>query len=113
MARRVVVTLVDDYDGTSAATESVAFALDGAAYEIDLSEKNASSLRTFLGQWIPHARRVGKAPHSRNTQPRITGSRRLDVAAIRAWAKDNGRDISTRGRIPTEVVEAYRAATEA
>jgi hypothetical protein len=44
MAQKVQVLLVDDLDG-SKATETVAFGLDGASYEIDLSTRNASKLR--------------------------------------------------------------------
>src|SRR4051812_41204704 len=47
MAQRVEVVLIDDVDGGEAA-ETVAFALDGANYEIDLSEENAAKLRDGL-----------------------------------------------------------------
>ena len=40
MARRTVVMLTDDLDG-SEATETVRFGLDGRDYEVDLSKKNA------------------------------------------------------------------------
>jgi hypothetical protein len=43
MARRTVVMLTDDLDG-SEATETVRFGLDGRDYEVDLSKKNAKSL---------------------------------------------------------------------
>ena len=44
MAQKVMVTLVDDLDGSEAG-ETVEFGLDGAFYEIDLSEGNAERLR--------------------------------------------------------------------
>jgi hypothetical protein len=50
MAQKVQVLLVDDLDG-SEATETVAFGLDGASYEIDLSTGNA-------GKWSMRARQV-------------------------------------------------------
>ena len=40
MATRTTVLVVDDLDGSEGA-EPLSFALDGASYEIDLSEKNA------------------------------------------------------------------------
>ena len=40
MAQKVQVVLIDDLDGGDA-TETVTFGLDGATYEIDLSEQNA------------------------------------------------------------------------
>src|SRR5438552_14631576 len=56
MAQKVQVLLVDDLDG-SEATETVAFGLDGAAYEIDLSSGNAGKLRKELAGYVEHARR--------------------------------------------------------
>jgi hypothetical protein len=29
---------------------------------------------------------------------------------VRKWAEANGIDVNTRGRVPTEVVERYKAA---
>ncbi|MET8431123.1 histone-like nucleoid-structuring protein Lsr2, partial [Nocardia sp. NPDC004860] len=45
MAKKVTVTLVDDYDGKSKADETVFFSIDGNDFEIDLSNKNAGKLR--------------------------------------------------------------------
>jgi len=47
MAQKVDVRFVDDLDG-SEASGTVSFALDGRAYEIDLSEENAAKLRDSL-----------------------------------------------------------------
>ena len=57
MATMTTVTLVDDLDG-SEASGSVSFALDGASYEIDLSEGNAEKLRDALAGYVASARRV-------------------------------------------------------
>lgn len=113
MAKKVTVTLVDDLDLVSTADESVEFALDGVTYEIDLSEANATALRESLSQWIEAARRSGgrKKTGMRPTAGARTGaSHREETAAIRAWARENGFTVSARGRIPTEVLEAYQAA---
>ena len=59
MAKKVTVTLVDDFDGEGAADETVEFGLDGVSYEIDLSSKNATKLRHDLKQWVDAGRRVG------------------------------------------------------
>lgn len=53
MAKKVTVTLVDDFDGSGAADETVEFGLDGVTYEIDLSTKNATKLRGDLKQIVP------------------------------------------------------------
>jgi len=60
MAQRVQILLEDDLDG-SEATETVNFALDGKAYEIDLSAANSAQLRDDLAKWIGHARPVVSA----------------------------------------------------
>jgi hypothetical protein len=103
MARRTEVVLVDDIDG-SAAENTVAFALDGVSYEIDLSGANAAALRADFAKWIDKARRIGGR---KNLGRRPAGE---DVAAIRAWAQANGHAVNARGRIPARVREAYIAA---
>ncbi|WP_043660627.1 histone-like nucleoid-structuring protein Lsr2 [Nocardia thailandica] len=115
MARKVVVTLIDDYDGTSTAEETVTFAIDGITYEIDLSTTNATKLRQELDQWIPHARRTGRTtkakPSTRKETTPDSKSSRRDLTAIRAWAAANGHKVSTRGRIAAETVAAYEKAS--
>ena len=113
MAKKVTVTLVDDFDGEGAADETVEFGLDGVSYEIDLSSKNASKLRNDLKQWVDAGRRVGGRRRGRSTG---TGRGRAAIdreqsAAIRDWARRNGHNVSTRGRIPADVIDAFHAAT--
>src|SRR3954447_20569360 len=62
MAQRTVVQLVDDIDGTQITDnkgETLTFALDGATYEIDLTEQNAKQLRDSVATYIANARRIG------------------------------------------------------
>jgi hypothetical protein len=47
MAQKVLVSLVDDLDGTEA-EGTVEFGLDGVSYQIDLSTDNAEELRDAL-----------------------------------------------------------------
>ena len=103
MARRTFVELVDDMDGGTA-DETVSFALDGVAYEIDLTAENAAELREAIGVWAGKARRVGGR--------RIAGKSRSgeDTAKIRAWAQEHGYSIGDRGRIPADVRQAYKDA---
>ncbi|WP_039824949.1 histone-like nucleoid-structuring protein Lsr2 [Nocardia testacea] len=106
MARKVVVTVIDDLDGASAAAETVTFGLDGVGYEIDLSEANARALRAGLGKWIPFARKVGG--RGRGKAP--AAGRHEDAKAVREWARRNGHDVPERGRIPSKVLQAYQRA---
>jgi hypothetical protein len=112
MAKKVTVTLIDDFDGEAAADETVEFGLDGVAYEIDLSTKNAAKLRNDLKQWVEAGRRVGGRRRGRAGSARGRGAiDREQSAAIREWARRNGRNVSTRGRIPAEIIDAFHAAT--
>ena len=108
VAKQRTVILVDDLDGGSA-DETVSFALDGVAYEIDLSDKNAAAFRDSLAQYVGLSRRVGgRAAAGRGTSRRKGGDNR--TAQIREWARSNGHKVNERGRIPATVVEAYDKA---
>ena len=114
MAKKVTVTLVDDFDGEGPADETVEFSIDGVSYEIDLSAKNAKKLREEFKQWADAGRRVGGRRRGRTGAPSRAGRGSIDreqSAAIRDWARRNGHKVSTRGRIPAEVIEAFHAAT--
>ena len=112
MAQKVMVTLVDDLDGGDA-EETVEFGLDGAFYEIDLSEDNAERLREALSEYVEHARRqagrkrLGRVAVGR--APRTASADREQNQAIREWARKQGMNVSDRGRIPKEVTDAYNA----
>lgn len=116
MAQKMQVLLIDDLDGGDAA-ETVSFALDGVAYEIDLNEGNAARLREALAPWVGHARKAarGGGPQRQRSSGGSgdggDGGAGGESAAVRAWARENGHTVSERGRIPGSVVEAYRAAT--
>jgi hypothetical protein len=104
VATRILTTLQDDIDG-SAATETVRFSLDGVEWEIDLSERNANRLRNSLSDFMAHGRKVGgKRVH------KPTSSNHVDNTAVRKWAEANGIEVHPRGRIPTDVLERYKAA---
>lgn len=116
MAQRVNVVLVDDLDGNEAA-ETVSFALDGVDYEIDLSEEHAAQLRDALALYIGHGRRTGGSRRASGGRRRSgsaaagrTSGGGPSAAEIRAWARENGLDVSERGRVSAEVREAYEAA---
>ena len=111
MAQKITVVLEDDLDG-GPADETVRFALDGSAYEIDLSEidlskKHAKALRRKLEPFISHARKAGRRP--RRQAGRSAASRERSDG-IRAWARAHGIAVSDRGRIPASVAEQYEAA---
>lgn len=108
MAQIREVRLVDDLDGHQA-DETVEFALDGRQFEIDLSKANADKLRDGLADFVAAARRSGGR---RRGSTATVGARRPTVdreqnQAIRDWARKRGLKVSDRGRISSDVLEAY------
>lgn len=108
MAQKVEVLLVDDIDGGEA-DETVSFSIDGTAYEIDLSKKNAAKLRNGLEPFVSGARKARKPTGRGGRATRTAGSRERS-AEIREWAKSRGIKVNERGRIPANVIEQYEAA---
>lgn len=107
MAQRLKVELIDDIDGKDA-DETVTFALDGVSYEIDLSTKNAAKMRDSLAVYVGSSRKVGG--RRRRGKGSSGGRSGGDTAQIRDWARQNGYEVSERGRIPAEVRQAFDAA---
>jgi Lsr2 len=114
VAQKVTVQLVDDLDGTqSGDIGTVMFGLDGVAYEIDLTEANARNLRGELEKFVVHARRTGGRLQRGTGSTAGNGAataNREQAQAVREWARRNGFDVSDRGRISANVVEAFEAA---
>ena len=115
MAKQVITVLTDDLDGTDA-DRTVEFGLDGVSYTIDLSDKNAGKLRKALEPYITAGHRIGRGLTAGRGGPRTRTvadsgrSIRDQNQAIRAWAAQNGYDVSERGRIPASVVTAFNDA---
>lgn len=106
MARKTVIILEDDLDG-SEGSETLQFSLDGTEYEIDLNEQHANELRQAIGRFKNAARKSPPSPGrpaGRNPVPASS-----DAKAIRQWALDKGLKVNTRGRIRADVVEQYQA----
>ena len=111
MAKKTIVQLTDDLDG-SKADKTVSFSLDGVSYEIDLSQKNASALEKAFSKYISAARRTSgraTAGHGRAKRTKVNA----DPKAVRAWAASNGIQVNPRGRIPADVMQKFEAANAA
>lgn len=105
MARKVITQYVDDLDGSEAAG-SFPFSLEGVDYEIDLNDENAQTLRDALEPFIKGGRRVG----GRRKNPTAQAHEGVDMNEVRAWGRSNGYEVSDRGRVAGNVLDAYRAA---
>lgn len=109
MAQKIQTLFIDDIDGGEA-EGTIRFGLDGSEYEIDLNAQHSGELRSALGKYVTHARKVGGAARKGAAR----GGRRhstADTVAIRAWARENGYDIKDRGRVPADLVAKYQEAT--
>ena len=122
MARRVLTILSSDLSGEEIEDGkggTVHFALEGTEYEIDLTDKEADELRKTFAKYTDAARR--SSSRSTGTASRRGGSSRggsarsgsgrtpEELQAIRDWANSNGYNVSSRGRVKKEILDAYDA----
>jgi nucleoid-associated protein Lsr2 len=108
MATKTTIVLVDDLNGQPADT-TLRFGLDAREYELDLTDANAQELRELVGRYISAGRKVS-GRRRKSAAPAKPTFAAVDPAAVRAWAKGKGINVSPRGRIKADVIEAYRAA---
>jgi hypothetical protein len=79
------------------------------SYEIDLSKKNLDKLIKALQPYTTAARRTG-GRRSRTGRTTRSGADPDQLAKIRDLARNNGHQVSDRGRISAAVQEAYYTA---
>ncbi|MFT7022389.1 MAG: hypothetical protein ACJA07_001473 [Rhodococcus sp. (in: high G+C Gram-positive bacteria)] len=102
MAEILTTQTVDDLDRSSPA-ESIRFSYGRDHFVIDLGPHNAARIEADFQQWIQYSRPI-RPPHNGRSKSKLS----RDPSRIRAWAKAHGLEVSDKGRIPLEVVEAYR-----
>ncbi len=106
---------VDDLDGSEEDVSTIHFALDKKDYEIDLSAANAERLREKLAKFLDVASPV-KAPKTKTstakhrTKSAPAPSGRDQSQAIRDWARSQNIEVSSRGRIKSDIVAQFNAA---
>ncbi|QHE73744.1 Lsr2 family protein (plasmid) [Rhodococcus sp. ZPP] len=114
MARKTVVELVDDLDGSvieAGEGEHITFSVNGVDYEIDLKTKNAREFLKTMDFYIDHATKIGGQKRRATAQAGSARSRsRSQAREVREWAAANGYQVSARGRIPAEIQDAFDAA---
>ena len=126
MAQKTIVTLIDDLTGEEAEDIStVEFALEGITYEIDLADDNAAKLRDNLARYVAAARKTSARRQGARGADRSAGRgagnaagprsgyNRDTLRSIREWAKQNGHNVSDRGRLPLTVLHAWEADHQA
>lgn len=107
LTRVLVERLVaDDADG---ATETLDFSYRRADYQIDLSARDARALDKLLAPVLAASRRREKRPVTRRPVTE-TPSGVPVPKAVRAWAKNEGIEVSDRGRVAADVMKRYQDA---
>jgi hypothetical protein len=112
----------DLHEEESEGVETVKFGLDGYDYEIDLCAEHGEQVREQLQELISVARRAGGRGGRRSSPSRSRPERRKATSDspalsdrerlqdIREWARSQGHDVKSRGRIPQAIVDDYEAA---
>lgn len=111
MARITTIQLIDDLDGNVLEDGvTLRWGLDGKEYEIDTSPKNADAFRKSMAKYVEASRKSGRAPSRASSSATKSDRSKEQIQAIRDWANSNGYEVSSRGRIPISVVDAFDAA---
>ena len=118
MAEIIIRQLIDDLDGKPIDTglgHEVTFSYQGADYRIDLRPANADKIEAVFAPYIKVAEKISSTGKPRTKTPtaaKASGSGRsaVQLKAIRDWAGNNGFEVSPRGRIKAEVIDAFDAA---
>lgn len=77
---------------------------------------DAAATRKPHGKHVVAARKPTgpqSASRRRSSSSRANSSPQVDSKAVRVWAQEQGLEVSSRGRIPAQLIERYRAASEA
>ncbi|GAA1480758.1 Lsr2 family protein [Gordonia sinesedis] len=111
MAKTTVVRYVDDIDGKELKEAvTVAFGVDGKNYEFDTSPTHAREFRRDIDKYLAVSRSAGTGRGGRGARRRPARRSPQETQAVRTWARDNGFEVSDRGRIAAEILTAYEAA---
>ncbi len=114
MARREIIVLQDDLDGSEKDVRVVKFGFEGVNYEIDLGPANFDKLAHALAPFVAVARKDASAKKAAGPATKVKGlsaaEQRAKNQRIRDWAKSQKKKVSERGRVPAKLSEEYHAA---
>ena len=114
MAIQTIVTCDVHDDGITEGSPVLIGAL-GENYEVDLCDAHRDELLATLEPYLAGAR-TAQAQRTRRGSGASAGSSprrraRTDTSAIRAWAREQGYELSDRGRVPTNIMAEYEQAS--
>ena len=105
MARETIQVYFDDLTGEPVEADdvrSIKFAWEGKALRLDLNQENAEKLEEVMKPYLDAATLVTSSEIKKAPKPR-----RTDLDKVRSWARENGMEVSDRGRVPIKVLDAY------
>lgn len=110
-----VTTMVDDINGKSGA-ETHTFSVDDERYSVDLTDANFKEFISSIQPYIDAGRQMTGTVHPIRRRRAIKQgsvireSSSEQLSAIRDWARQNGYEVSNRGRVAAEIRDAFDAA---
>ena len=110
-----VVLTCDVHDGDAEAVDTVAFTVEGKSYECELCEPHLAEFREAMEVWSSNSRpvrsgRASQGASSRAGRRRAGANGAASPSEVREWARAQGLEVRTRGRVPAEVLAAFETA---
>lgn len=86
---------------------TVTFGLEDTWFEIDLTDEEKKELQSTLNRYLSKARKATAKGQKKRIVPDTTPEER---EKIRQWARENGFEVPSFGRLPKQVQKAYDEA---
>jgi hypothetical protein len=115
MAKKTIEIITSDLSGEELEAgqgQTILFSVGDSAYSVDLTDDEAKEFHETLGKYTSVASRRSGRPSAQSRKASGSGRTSEELSHIRAWAKSNGHDVSERGRIKAEVIEAFDKAND-
>lgn len=101
-------TILDDLDQTEGA-ETRTFSIGPKVYQIDLTDPNFEKLEKAVARFIKAATDISPIPR----RPSMDAYTDVDQGLVRKWAIAEGLEVSSKGRVPLDIVYRWKRAQEA
>jgi hypothetical protein len=116
MAEEIVKRLIDDIEKKpipEGKGEQIHFSFNGKNYRIDLNAKNAEKFHETITFYTDHATEVREEAGNRRRRGGGGGGPKRspeELTKIRTWLRENGHEVSDKGRIAANLQELYDEA---
>lgn len=112
MAQQVLTQYIDDLTGEQIEAGELTverIVINNKRYKLDLGPKGVEKFNAAVGPLLAAAEAEGTFRIRGDVRRQVTTPSvdREQNQAIRDWARKRGLQVSDRGRIPADVVEAY------